>query len=166
LSSDIKNFIYNCRFNTLPLNNRLNAYRPEIDPRCTFCRIRNDNTRERDGFLHCFFSCPVVRRLIIDFFDFLGIDINIDTEIGKNLYWYGLHDNDNLTVRRHLSNVLVFDLFRYIVYKYRLKRRIPNIAIILNEVIFIVQCVCNVSRNINLSFVNNNLLARLIQARG
>jgi Reverse transcriptase (RNA-dependent DNA polymerase) len=166
LSSDIKTFIYNCRFNILPLNNRLNAYRPEIDPRCTFCRIRNANTMERDGFLHCFFSCPVVKRLIIDFFNFLGVDIDIDTEGGKNLYWYGLIDNDTLTVRRHLSNVLVFDLFRYIVYKYRLKRRIPNIAIVVNEITFIVQCVCNVSRNINLSFVNNNLLAMLLQARG
>jgi hypothetical protein len=35
LTNDLKKFIFNCRYNLLPLNNRLNAYLPNIDPRCT-----------------------------------------------------------------------------------------------------------------------------------
>jgi hypothetical protein len=44
LPNDLKQFIYNSRFNSLPLNNRLHSYKPDVDPRCTFCRILNANS--------------------------------------------------------------------------------------------------------------------------
>jgi hypothetical protein len=35
IPNDINMFVFNCRNNSLPLNNRLNTYRHEVDPRCT-----------------------------------------------------------------------------------------------------------------------------------
>jgi hypothetical protein len=63
----IRTFIFNCRANYLPLNNRLHACRPEIDPRCTFCRIKNQATAARDSFLHCFLTCETVNKILRDF---------------------------------------------------------------------------------------------------
>jgi hypothetical protein len=64
LSNDLKFFIFQCRFNYLPTNNRLHAYRPEIDPRCTFCRINDDSTDARDSFVHFFYNCPTTTSLL------------------------------------------------------------------------------------------------------
>jgi hypothetical protein len=57
LPNDLKSFMYNSRFNCLPLNNRLNAYRVEIDARCTFCMIADNTTTQKDGYRH--FFCTV-----------------------------------------------------------------------------------------------------------
>jgi hypothetical protein len=53
--NDFRNFVFNCRYNYLPTNNRLNAYLDEVDPRCTYCVIHNTGTQQRDSFVHCFF---------------------------------------------------------------------------------------------------------------
>jgi hypothetical protein len=83
LSNDLKFFIFQCRFNYLPTNNRLHSYIKEVDPRCTFCRIENTTTEERDSFLHCFFSCPIVRGFLTQLF--LLIDLNFDDN-GQRTY--------------------------------------------------------------------------------
>ena len=52
------------RNNQLPLNNRINAFDDTVDPRCTFCRIIDNNTASRDGLSHVFRTCIVTDRLI------------------------------------------------------------------------------------------------------
>jgi hypothetical protein len=38
-NDEFREFIFKYRYNYLPLNNRLNAFMPEVDPRCTYCTI-------------------------------------------------------------------------------------------------------------------------------
>jgi hypothetical protein len=64
LTNNLRVFIFNCRYNSLPLNNRLNAYMPEINPLCTFCRVTNNTPVPRDSLLHCFYNCPYAQLLI------------------------------------------------------------------------------------------------------
>jgi hypothetical protein len=52
--NQLREFIFKFRYNYLNLNNRVNAFNPEIDPRCTFCRIRDRETRTRDSLRHFF----------------------------------------------------------------------------------------------------------------
>jgi hypothetical protein len=68
LPNDLKQFIFHCRFNSLPLNNRLHAYKPEVYLRCTFCRLADINTKENDNFAHCFFECVQISPLLLQFF--------------------------------------------------------------------------------------------------
>ena len=52
LNNDMRNFIYLLRINGLMLNNRLNAFDPTISPICTFCKILDRESRNRDGLAH------------------------------------------------------------------------------------------------------------------
>jgi hypothetical protein len=84
LTNDFRMFIYNSRYNSLKLNNRLNAYLPEIDPGCTFCYITNNRPVERDSMLHCFLNCPTVRNFLYSFLGFIGRNDDMDTTIFVN----------------------------------------------------------------------------------
>jgi hypothetical protein len=80
LNNDFKTFIYNSRYNCLPLNNRLNSFLQEVDPTCTYCSITGNRPAPRDSLSHCFLHCNSVRPLLIDFTNILGLNIDIDTE--------------------------------------------------------------------------------------
>jgi hypothetical protein len=67
LTNDLKKFVFNCRFNSLPLNNRLHSFLKDIDPRCTFCRLGDPNTTERDSFRHCFFCAHLLETFSMDY---------------------------------------------------------------------------------------------------
>jgi hypothetical protein len=40
LGNNLREFLFKFRNNYLALNNRVNAFDPDVDPRCTFCRIQ------------------------------------------------------------------------------------------------------------------------------
>ena len=64
LTNDLRNFLFLLCNDSLPLNNRLNAFDPEVQPSCNFCRIIDRETAPWDGFYHFFFSCPISNRLL------------------------------------------------------------------------------------------------------
>jgi hypothetical protein len=119
LPNDLKQFIYNSRFNSLPLNNRLHSYKPEIDPRCTFCRILNANTQERDNFDHCFLGCPIVDQLLLKFFN--DLNLTFAREESRALYWFGQYKDDILKKDVVFCYNLIFDTLRYVIFKFRCK---------------------------------------------
>jgi hypothetical protein len=118
----IKEFIFKFRFNYLNLNNRINAYNPDVDPRCNFCRIRDPDTRIRDLLAHVFYDCPsiyvIVQNFIRKYFPRLDSDLK-----SKELYWYGI-DNDTYICQS--INLVIFDTLWYCVFRYKQKRTIPN----------------------------------------
>ena len=59
LPNDMRNFLFLLRNNTLPLNNRINAFDAQISPMCTFCRIAYRDTLNRDSFEHFFIAAPI-----------------------------------------------------------------------------------------------------------
>jgi hypothetical protein len=123
LNNDLKTFIYNSRFNCLPLNNRLNAYRPEIDARCSFCRIVDRMTTEREGYNHIFFSCRSVSVLIDATLDKITLNLEKNSAEFLNLYWFGERGDES---HSKVVWLLFFDVFRYTIYKYKMKKNIPN----------------------------------------
>jgi hypothetical protein len=127
LSNDFRVFIFNCRYNMLPLNNRLNSYNAEIDPRCSFCRILSKDCLQRDSFIHCFFDCPVTKKLLL--YTLGKLDLNIllvEPEIFRICYWYGIYTHTEMTTSKNFLLTLIFDVFRYLLFKHRLRRHIPN----------------------------------------
>jgi exonuclease III len=59
-----REFVFKQRNNQLRTNNRLHAIDPNIDPRCSFCRIIDNDTNTRETFGHLFFTCPVTSALL------------------------------------------------------------------------------------------------------
>jgi hypothetical protein len=164
--NDFKQFIFNCRNNYLPLNNRLNAYRPEVDPRCTFCLLNENITAERDLFNHCFFTCRTVIRWIEHVLSRTGFNIlRTDSEF-VNLYWYGILNIESLDKNRNFCFVLFFDSFRYIVYRNRVRRIVPEVDEIISELEFFLQCIYRANRKIHEKILQVPELANFPPARG
>jgi Reverse transcriptase (RNA-dependent DNA polymerase) len=163
LSNDIKVFMFNFRHNTLPLNNRLNSYIDTVDPRCTFCRIKDADTTQRDSLSHCFLHCCVTKKLLLSICDRIGIDIS--NENFPQLYWYGiLIDDPNKT--SCLMSTIIFDIFRYLLFKHRQRRHIPNFDTFFGEYIFIMKVILKCSKSFRDSISGSNPLTRFLQAIG
>jgi hypothetical protein len=165
LTNDLKYFIFQCRFNTLPTNNRLHAYRLEIDPRCTFCKIKDDKTDTRDSFCHLFYNCPTTISLLKEFFKKLDISFNDDI-YNRDIYWYGIYDKDDMCVSTLTCFNITFDVFRYILYKFRARKIVPGFVDLYDQVLFVIKCICNTNKKILSAFSKNKNLSRLLQALG
>jgi hypothetical protein len=166
IPNDIKMFVFNCRNNSLPLNNRLNAYRPEVDPRCTYCRINDADSIQRDSFSHCFFYCPTVKNLLTRVFSELGINFDND-DITKQLYWFGLADNNNINVYNTvLCTNIFFDVVRYIIYKARVWYIVLNYDELLSQLHFILKNLCRASKKFKNIFYNIEMFENFSRALG
>jgi hypothetical protein len=126
LSNDFRNFIFNCRYNYLPTNNRLNAYIIDVDPRCTYCRFLSAESDQRDSFSHALFECNTVNRLLTN----LSNRLHLGTAPGeinfKKLFWFGVTDNQQSYKESQLAFLIFFDAFRYLIFKHRRRQHIPN----------------------------------------
>jgi hypothetical protein len=111
LPNDFRNFIFCCRYNYLPTNNRVSSYIPEIDPRCPYCRYSTPPDDIRDSFLHCFLTCPSVRGALQEVITKLNINLTISDDLFSGLYWYGIFNQASLTKARQTALVLYLTFF-------------------------------------------------------
>jgi hypothetical protein len=165
LPNDLKQFIFHCRFNSLPLNNRLHAYKPEVDPRCTFCRLADINTKENDNFAHCFFECVQIRPLLSQFFSSIKTTFET-TDKCRKLFWYGIIDKDNVTSSTTTTYIIIFNIFRYILFKYRTKHILPGFDDLLNQIKYMVSNICRVNKKFENNINSVSDLSIFSQARG
>lgn len=166
LSNDLKHFIFSSRYNILPTNNRLHAYLKEIDPRCTLCVLSGNVDPPRDSFKHCFFDCVIVQDLISHILGLTGFGIPVSNPEFENLYWYGIFKSESLNKSRHLVFLLVFDCFRYVLFKNRLRKRRLTREDMLNEYLFLLKCIFQANKKLYREFQGIPELAILLQALG
>ena len=128
-----------------------------------FCRIIDNNTASRDGLSHVFCTCIVTDRLIAQLINKLEPIPDPNSIEFKHMYWYGsLPETPQLTP----YILLVFDTFRYVHWKYKLRRKIPNFDTLLSEIRFILSISCKISTNLRKKIHSINMLANFIQAPG
>jgi hypothetical protein len=147
--------VYKCRNNYLPLNNRVAAYDRNVSPMCTFCRIRDPDTETRESFNHLITITDILRL----YFD-LG---NINENDRKKFVWTGITDGND-----HQQPVLIifWELVRYSIYKYKLKKRIPNSIMIANETFFNVKTTLLQNVALEQTIRSSPVLARWLPALG
>jgi exonuclease III len=166
LPNDLRAFIFNLRYNYLPLNNRLNAYRPEINPKCTFCRIRDKDTAPRDSLRHCFFTCPTTKQLLTLFLAHMNVNMaNEDFNLNQ-LYWFGISSELENTKQTIVVLSVVFDVFRFILFRHRLRSNIPNFNNFFREITFTLSTIIRSNKRFRDSFLQCHTLAPLTQALG
>ena len=163
LPNDLRNFLFLLRNNSLPLNNRLNAFDVDVSPLCSFCRIVDRDTVTRDSFNHFFLACPVTNNLLRQW----TLDLNPAPDINslefQKLYWFGsgtLSDDESGTA------ALCMDIFKNAIWKSKQRRRLPNVVTIKREVSFILETASAQSRKLRQKILNNTLISNLLQARG
>jgi hypothetical protein len=156
-NNSLREFLFKLRNNQLSLNNRINAFDPNIDPRCTFCRIADNMTRIRESFRHVFFSCPFTTNILNDTLAFF-FELVLTQEEFVDFYWSGtLADNDNL------QNFFIFfwDMVRFVVYRYKTFRRNPNPTMTGRDIIF--QLSTNIPNKMKVYIQREVVLARMAQ---
>ena len=58
------------------------------------------------------------------------------------------------------------DLFKYVIWKSKQRRHLPNSVIVSRELRFLLETACKMSQWFHHRLVNNNLIANFFQARG
>jgi hypothetical protein len=162
LGNKLREFIFKFRYNYLGLNNRINAFNNQVDPRCNFCRIRDPDTVTRDSLSHFFFECNTTNNILRATLEKYFPDRRTEIE-AKMFYWYGIcTDNGS-----HQSiNLLIWDIFRFVLFRYKKKRVVPNFHTVEKDLLFFLRTFLLVNSVNKHTFENNEFYARLNQALG
>jgi hypothetical protein len=168
-SNDFRQFIFFNRYNYLPTNNRLNSYYKDVDPRCTYCKISNSEANVRDSYAHCFLLCPTSLGFISALNVKLGIRLDVFSAEFKLLFWFGIPPLNN-SFKDDINNLLgfqmVYDIFRYILFKNRKRCRIPTVDDFLLEYRFFFGNLYNANKKVANTLNQVPLLRKFLQARG
>ena len=159
----MRNFLYLLRTNGLLLNNRLNTIDPTVSPHCTFCRIVDRQTAPRDRFLHFFYDCAITNRLLQRWCGLFEPPLQLNDFSFRNFYWYGTTDND---ANGSTPQVLIADTFKYVLRKFKKRKKIPNFPTFIDEVFFVIWSAAQMSPKIEFGINNNNIIANFFQAKG
>jgi hypothetical protein len=138
----------------------------DVDPRCSFCRIVDPVTVQRDSFNHCFYLCPVVRKYLIDICSLIGITDEYNSDNFKKMFWYGLTRDSSKLNLNLFCYILFFDAFRYLLYKHRRRHHIPRPEDLLNELQFFLNHLCKANKKIKNAFLNISWYETFQRARG
>jgi hypothetical protein len=161
LLNKVREFIFKFRYNYLGLNNRVNAFIRDADPRCTFCRIRDNDTVNRDSLAHFFKNCATTSNLITQMRQkYFRNKIN-DEDFAEH-YWYGTG-----TGTEHQSiNLLVWDLFRFVLYQFKQRRTVPNFVTFDKEFLFYIGITITSNSHLREKIRHVRLYENLLQALG
>ena len=61
---------------------------------------------------------------------------------------------------------LIADTFKYVLWKFKKRKKIPNFPTFIDKVFFIIRSAAQMSPKIEFGINNNNIIANFFQARG
>ena len=163
IHNDMRNFLYLLRNNGLPLNNRLNAFDPTVSAKCSFCRIVDRDTAPRDSFSHFFYDCQITTRLLQQWCSIFEPPLQFNEPSFRQLYWYGINPAEETG---STPVIFVSDTFKYVLWKFKQRKKIPNFQTFIGEVFFVIQTAASNSQKICRGIAENNLITNFLQARG
>ena len=163
LSNDFRNFLYLLRTKGLMLNNRLNAIDPTVPVTCNFCRIIDRDTEQRDSFPHFFFTCPTTNRLLSQWCTNFEPQINLNSEDFIKLYWYGIPP-EGIPALELIP--LISDLFKFILWKFKSRKKIPNYPAFIAEFRFALSSLAAQSVRTRTALLNNIFFTNFFQVLG
>jgi len=161
LPNDLRSFLFKERNNSLPLNNRTANFLQNINDTCSFCRIINPETRQRESFNHLFLDCPVTRTVLNGFLRLSQIRIQGNDPNLKNSYWYGI---GNGTLDKDI--LIIFEVFRFCIWKAKTRKKIPTALTVIEQSRDIFHTIGTLKPSIVISIQRNNICSNFLQARG
>ena len=159
----MRQFLFLLRNNGIMLNNRLNAIDDTVSPYCTFCKIINRDTVTRDSFLHFFRNCPVTARLLEVWSSLFEPIQQINSPSFQALYWYGVCPGN---IADNGYTLLVVDSFKYVLWKFKKRKKIPNLISFNREYFFTLSNISNMSKKVRLGISNSNFLTNFLPGLG
>ena len=165
LHNDLKDFIFKFRNNQLYTNNRLHAVDGLTNPACTFCRIKGIIPLPDESFCHLFFDCCTTKTLLTAWTASMEPVPDFTTEEARLAFWYG---TGNLVAPENYSKYITFlyDCFRYILWKFRLRKKLPNPTSFAKELDFFILVTVKGSGSFKNKISKINSIANLLPALG
>jgi hypothetical protein len=164
-SNDFREFLFKQRNNTLGVGARVAHFDDNADDRCTFCRLLYPGTNTREDFIHIFRTCPITVGLIQNLIRRLRLTVPIPgpnpDPYFDNLYWYGTDGNES-----SLACLIFFDLFRYCLWKFKTRRKLPRILELTDILLSMLGTILAVKPKLRITFFNTRLIANVLQALG
>ena len=165
LHNDLKDFIFRFRNNQLFTNDRLHAIDGLTNPVCTFCRIKGLPGAPNESFYHLFFSCSTSKGFLNSFCARMEPVPDLNGNEGQLLYWYGSSNPDEADNDCKYVN-LAFDCFRYILWKFKLRKNLPNANSFTREVEFLMWSSLRRNKTFKRKIEKINRLANVLPAPG
>jgi len=161
LPNDMREFLFKERNNCLPLANRIGNYIENVNERCSFCRILNPETNQREDYNHLFLDCPVTRSTLNGFLRLSRSHIQGNHPELKKAYWNGV-----LNGQFDKNVALIFALFRFCTWKFKIRKRVPRALELLTLLQNLLSTIIGMRPKIRTAIINGNTFANLIQALG
>ena len=165
MHNDMKDFIFRLRNNQLLTNDRLHAIDGLHNAACTFCKIRGVSGADPESFAHIFLNCLVTIDFLRQWCSQMKPAPDLDSADGRNFFWYGTLNRENLENDSKYINFL-FDCFRFLIWKFRCRKRVPNYPAFKRELDFLIFNTLRGSQSFYRKIMNINLCSNLIPARG
>ncbi len=159
LDNNLKEFLFKSRFNAIRTGDRLSHVSKNVDQRCFMCTCLNSNSTTRETFYHFFRKCPVTSNLLSLFNARLGLNwVDCDSIIFDNVYWMG-----NFRGEFDGLALLVYDIFRYLIWSSKLKKIFPRIEILLSGFSSILGTAIAVKPGLRAALLRNNNISNILQ---
>jgi hypothetical protein len=159
LNSSIREFIFKYYNNILGINSRVAHFNVDVNSGCTFCSITNNRPVPKETIQHLFFYCPSTYEIICTFFD----RYIANTTNNKCNYFLS-----NISSNEQVNNVvtIVWDIFRYVVWQFKLQKRVPVFSIFDDEIQYHFAIINATSKFFRDSLIDCHFLQNNRQANG
>jgi hypothetical protein len=160
LTNNLREFIYKSRQNTLRTSDRL-AHIIVVDGHCFFCKNLPTPLINMETFQHLFLNCPVTNSVLASLLCNWNIIFNDDNSKFSEIFWYGII---NQSVCR--PTLLFFDIFRYTIWNFRSRKKIPRYDTLCDAMINILDTVFSLRPSVKRTFTNILHFDNFLQAMG
>ncbi len=127
-----------------------------------FVRIFQQTTfNQKENFRHLFFDCPVTRTALNGFLHLSRLRIRGNDPNLKNIFWYGTTNENEC-----LDLLLIFELFRYGLWKCKLRKLIPRSTEITKTVSTLLENILKIRPKILEKMESNPICSLFLQALG
>jgi hypothetical protein len=124
-------------------------------------RIVNPETNQKENFRHQFFDCPVTRTALNGFFLLSRLRIRGNDPNLKTIFWYG-----TTNVTEYTDLMLIFELFRYGIWKCKLRKLLPRSIEITKTVSTMLENILKIRPKIRVKMETNPVCSLFLQALG
>jgi hypothetical protein len=169
LPNYLREFVFMCRNNLIRVGARAAHFHDRADGRCTFCKMVNVNCNTRETFNHFFFICPITNNLLRGLTMNLGAKIQIDNQLFPRAFWYGdtgVVTNTDTENPIDKSLQLFYDIFRYSVWKFKLRRQLPLADSFTHTIFEQIRLMCNLRPRLREDFAKHFNRDIFLQALG
>ncbi len=119
INSRIREFSFKLYNNLLGTSSRVSHFNPEVEAECTFCTLTNTRPVPKETIQHLFYFCPTTTPIITYFYDKYLCNFLVSPAT-----FFLANVSSNEKENRVLN--ITFDVFRYVLWQYKLEKKIPK----------------------------------------